>query len=195
MDYKSEATITHPAFIKAFLSSKSVTVLKGFGLVVAGSAMGKITASGKYAPVARTLVASTALYGQADVTVDDASVFLAGQTIKLNQAASTTNAETGVIGSIVGNVITLTGNLTYTYSDGDVVSLNDGSQTAAGLLMATIDTGLGSTTITTDPEYRDHDNAILTSGDVYSANCYGLDAIGRAALNAQIDGNITFCDL
>ena len=127
--------------------------------------------------------------------MDEASVFLAGQTIKLNQAASTTNAETGVIGSIVGNVITLTGNLTYTYSDGDVVSLNDGSQAAVGLLMATIDTGLGSATITTDPEYRDHDNAILTSGDVYSAYCYGLDAIGRAALNAQIDGNITFCDL
>lgn len=97
-----------------------------FGEIQAGTIIGKITASGKVRPCAKTK-ADGAGAGSSSLTVDDASNFYAGDAVYI---AGSDSGET--VSSKAGNVLTLSG--TATWSDDDEIGVGDGSDTALGVL-------------------------------------------------------------
>jgi len=89
-----------------------------FGAGVSLGASSEYVSDGE---MAHTVTASAAA-GQADITVDDATGFDAGDGVTIVDAnGSRVNTETGTVLSVAGNVITLDANLAATYPIGSSV--------------------------------------------------------------------------
>lgn len=130
----TETTETYPAKtpmekVRADLAVQvGVTAADGHA-IGRGDVVGVITSSGLARRRTRAAVTGTAFAtNSATGTVDDASVFKAGDVLK-NAAGATV----GTIQSIASNTITLTGNAAVAVATGANVYGSDGSQTAKGI--------------------------------------------------------------
>lgn len=137
----SESSASSPEFLKSTHAKLLRGVTVGtWGAITAGTAMGKITASGKYAPVRRTQLAGTEAIGQTVLSVDDVTMFAVGDTVYVNNAAWDDEFDAGAITAIGTDTITVTNALDAEYVADDFVYVADGSQTALGLLCDSVDT-------------------------------------------------------
>lgn len=134
-----------------------------------GDVIGIIAASSLARRRSRATVTGTAFgTGSPTGTVDDASVFVAGDVLK--NAAGTT---VGTILSIASNTITLTGNAGVAVATGANVFGSDGSQTAAGIADEGSD-GVGDTPI-----------AAFIGGCLDESLCLRLDATAKTELGGS----------
>lgn len=106
-----------------------VLLKSGFGTVAKGRVLGKITASGKFAPYASTVLTVDPAISATSITVADASAFIVGDTIKVGIEAAAI-----AITVIAGNVITLASGLVGDQANGAAVITQDGRQTAVCIL-------------------------------------------------------------
>lgn len=106
-----------------------VLLKSGFGTVAKGRVLGKITASGKFAPYASTVLTVDPAISATSITVADASAFIVGDTVKVG-----TEAAAIAITAIVGNVITLASGLVGDQANAAAVITQDGRQTAVCIL-------------------------------------------------------------
>lgn len=131
-----------------------------------GDVVGQITSGGLYRRRSRAAVTGTAFAtNSATGTVDDASVFVAGDVLK-NSAGVTV----GTILSIASNTITLTGNAAVAVATGANVFGSDGSEVAKGIAEEGSD-GSGDTPI-----------AVFIAGCLDESLCLRLDATAKSEL-------------
>lgn len=107
-----------------------VLLKSGFGIVPKGRVLGKITASGKYAPYAATTLTATAALGATALVVADSSAFIVGDTVKVG-------AESAAIAILLipdATHITLATGLVAEQVSGLAVKTADGRQTAVCIL-------------------------------------------------------------
>ena len=151
-----------------------LTAKNGFA-VGRGDVVGVITASGLARKRSRAAVTGTAFStGTATGSVDDASVFVAGDVLK--NAAGTT---VGTILSIAANVITLTGNAAVNVATAANVFASDGSEVAKAIADEGSD-GTGDTPIRT-----------FIGGYLDESLCLRLDATAKSELGgASVAGGI-----
>ncbi len=101
----------------------------GRRIVKAGTRLGKITASGLFAPVRSTTLSVAALTTDTTITVVDARFFMAGEQVNVNG----TNATISSI-NYTTNVITLTAQIGAAKAIGDTVKATNGLGTAVAVL-------------------------------------------------------------
>lgn len=189
----TEISVERPAFLGSPLfDTKAGTLAAGHGALQPGTVLGKVTASGKLAPVARTTVSAAEAAGQTEISVTDASKISVGDTVKITQAEDGLASDSSTVNSVdtVNNTITIADLTTNAYAAGDLVRVVDGSETAVGILLAYADSG----TSADDRDYGDKGVAIVIAGNVIAGNCTGLDAQGRRDLNTAQTGIIYFSD-
>lgn len=133
--------------------SDSFTLQKGSGVVVDGTPIGRITATGKCVPVAYTTISTTVASGETVITVTDASVITVGVTVKLMDPVTPTNTDSFAVTDtdLVANTITLAYTTNYEYVAGALVRVVNGSETAVGILLGRTETG----TSDDDEDYTD----------------------------------------
>lgn len=129
-------------------AQESIQVLKGngttnFGRIAAGSAMGEITATGKFRPVGKQVVGATG--SLTTVTMASVAGFFVGDTVTAYDVSGSAALATGRTVTAINTgtpSLTLSGNA-ITYDTGDYIYVEDGSATARGFLrddVFTIDT-------------------------------------------------------
>jgi len=131
--------------LSAHRTTKTVTIDETFvrsgqyetnrKIVKAGTILGKVTATGLYAPVKKTLLNGAHSAGDTTIAVDDASFFQSGDTI-------TVGNETGLTVSSVdydNNIITLSAGLAGNQADDAEVKAENGLETADCILYNTVD--------------------------------------------------------
>ncbi|MFH1538660.1 MAG: hypothetical protein ABIH66_06860 [bacterium] len=192
---RTETSVERPSFLgSALFDTKAGTLAAGHGALKPGTVLGKVTASGKLAPVARTTVNAASASGQKVVNVADAGKIQIGNTVKITRADDKTAYDQGVVTDrdteSAQNTITMTDNLANSYSSGDLARVVDGSETAVGILLQYADSGASSD----DEDYGDKGVAIVIAGNVVAGNCTGLDEQGRSDLNTAETGVIYFSD-
>lgn len=140
-----------------------------------GEVVGKITSGGLYRRRTRAAVTGTAFATNSPTgTVDDASIFVAGDVLK-NAAGATV----GTIQSIASNTITLTGNAAVAVATGANVFGSDGSEVAKAITDEGSD-GVGDTPI-----------RVFVGGYLDESLCLRLDATAKAELGgASVAGGI-----
>ncbi len=106
-----------------------VLLKSGFGVVAKGRVLGKITASGKFAPYASTTVASNAALGATNVVLTDASAFIVGDNVIIGTEAA--KAITAI--NYATNTITVSA-LVGAQNAGVAVKTNDGRENAVCIL-------------------------------------------------------------
>lgn len=143
-----------------------VLLKSGFGVVAKGRVLGKITASGKYAPYASTVLTVDPAISATSITVNDASAFIVGDTVKVG-----TEAAAIAITAIVGNVITLASGLVADQANGAAVITQDGRQTAVCILDNDADTASS-----------DVGASAFIAGIFDSTQILGADATAKTAL-------------
>lgn len=179
-------TISTPATDVEFLASrhlttKAVTIDETFvraGLyetnrkqVKAGTILGKVTASGLYAPVKKTTLAANALSTDTTITVADATFFQAGDEIDVNGTTATIDSI-----NYGTNVITLTAQLGAAKNSGDVVKATNGLGTADCIQLNTLDL------TREDLTHADAAATAVTHGVVHEARVRGANSLTKADL-------------
>jgi len=143
-----------------------VLLVTGFGVVNKGRVLGKITASGKFAPYTSTTLAANAALNAISITLVDASAFIVSDTIIVGTAAAI------AITVIAGNVLTLAApGLSVAQTTGAAITTNDGRSTAVCILDNDQDTTLS-----------DIGASAWDTGKFVKANCFGVDANAQTAL-------------
>jgi hypothetical protein len=102
-------------------------------ILEAGSRLGQITASSKFAPVINTTNAAEAADSQGVIELNDLSNIQVGDTLVIEDD---TNSDSHAVESIddVAGTVTLDANLSNIYAVGSVVRKDDGSQNAKVIL-------------------------------------------------------------
>jgi hypothetical protein len=113
-----------------------VLLAQGFGVVVKGRVLGKITASGKYAPYASTTLTADAASSATSLVVADSSAFVVGDTIKVGSES----AAIAISAIPDATHITLASGLVGAQTNGAAVITQDGRQTAVCILDNDADT-------------------------------------------------------
>ncbi len=145
-----------------------VLLAQGWGVVNKGRVLGKITATGKYAPYTSTTLNGAAALNAVSLTFADASAFVIGDNILVG-----TDATLHAITAINGNVVTIAATgLTSAQSNGVSVTTNDGRSTAVCVL----DNSQDTTT-------ADVGASAWIAGLFVKANCFGVDANAQTTLN------------
>lgn len=143
-----------------------VLLKSGFGVVPKGRILGKITASGKFAPYASTVLTANAALGATSLVVSDSSAFIVGDTVIVGAEAAAI-AITAIADS---THITLASGLIAAQVSGLAVKTNDGRQVAVCILDNDADT-------TTDIGASAYIAGIFDSSQIL-----GLDAGAKTAL-------------
>lgn len=107
-----------------------VLLKSGFGVVEKGRVLGKITASGKFAPYASTVLTADPAIGATALTVADSSAFIIGDTV----IVGTEGAAIAISAIPDATHITLATGLVADQANGATVKTNDGRQTAVCIL-------------------------------------------------------------
>lgn len=142
-----------------------VLLAAGFGIVLKGRVLGKITASGKFAPYTSTTVATNAALGATTVALTDASAFIIGDNVIIGTEAAHT------ITAINVNTITIGTALVAAQNAGVAVTTNDGRSAAVCILDNDQDTTLS-----------DIGASAWDTGKFVKANCFGVDTNAQTAL-------------
>jgi len=144
-----------------------VLLATGFGVVKKGRVLGKITASGKFAPYTSTTLTAGFAIGATALTVADASAFVVGDNITIGTDAA--KAVTAI--NYATNTITIGAGLVAAQTSGAAVQTNDGRQNAVCILDNDQDT-----------TNSDVSASAWISGIFTKANCYGVDSSAQTAL-------------
>lgn len=155
----------------------------GFGKIVAGTSLGKITASGKYRPCVNTTTNGTGS-SATSLVVDEAENIYAGDTIYV--AASTPFSV--VVSAVNKTTKTLTLASAQTWQDAVAVTIADGSSTAVGFLDRDTDTFSYYDSDSAAAVFADKEAVLMFRGVVVEANLNDMSAAIKTALN----GHITF---
>jgi hypothetical protein len=147
----------------------------------AGCLMAVITASGKYCPLKRTVLAADASTSDTEVVVDDARFFKAGDPIKVS------DADADVVDSIDydTNTITLVTGLSGDVSTDEVVVATGalaGAETAVGILDEFVDLEDAQTQVVGDRQ----SGKLIVQGFVLDAMVLGDLAAARADTSNQL---------
>lgn len=111
-----------------------------FGVILPGTVLGKITASGKYRPVAKQFAAATGSLNT--VTMESVKGFFVGDIVTIYDAS---DPGSSVTGRTITAINTATPSLTFsggafTFAAGDYIYVEDGSATARGYARSGINT-------------------------------------------------------
>lgn len=143
-----------------------VRLAQGFGVVSKGRVLGKITASGLFAPYTSTTLAANAALNATSLSFTDASAFIVGDTIIVG--AANPIAITG----INGNTVTVAApGLSAAQTSGAAITTNDGRSTAVCILDNDQDTTINTV-----------DASAFDSGKFIKSAILGLDSNAQTAL-------------
>lgn len=107
-----------------------VLLKSGFGVVAKGRVLGKIAASGKFAPYASTVLTADPAVSATALTVADSSAFVVGDTV----IVGTEGAAIAILAIPDATHITLATGLIGDQANGATVKTNDGRQNAVCIL-------------------------------------------------------------
>ncbi len=172
--YSDRKILAFPGFAGPVIS---VLLAANQGDLLAGTVLGKITASGKYAPVRRTTLSADVAAGQTDLSVADPDKFLVGQVVSIQEADGSEVENLGAITAVnaAQGVISVTTGLTAAKSTGAYIYVNDGSETARVIL--------------NEPVLNQHADVnveALLGGVFYSSQLIGIDSVSRSDLGARV---------
>lgn len=156
---------------------------QAFGLIKAGTLMGKVTASGLLRPAFSSTVDGAAT--SATQTLDSVEGVYAGDVHYFETAATS---------ATVDSVDTANSQVTYTASvttvDGEVVRLDDGAQNAIGILTKDVQTSVG-----VDPDDRSQVLALDQPARILRAGTVNENVLTCATPACKADlGHILFLD-
>jgi hypothetical protein len=143
-----------------------VLLKSGFGIVPKGRVLGKISASGKFAPYASTVLTANAAQGATSLVVADSAAFIVGDTVLVGAEA----APIAITAIPDATHITLASGLVGAQVSGLAVKTNDGRQTAVCIL----DNDQDTTT--------DMGASAWIAGIFDESKCKGVDAAAKTAL-------------
>jgi hypothetical protein len=143
-----------------------VLLKSGFGIVPKGRILGKISASGKFAPYASTTLTANAAQGATSLVVANSSAYVVGDTVIVGAEA----AAIAITAIPDATHITLASGLVAAQVSGLAVKTNDGRQVAVCILDNDADT-------TTDIGA-----SAFIAGIFDSSQILGLDAGAKTAL-------------
>lgn len=157
----------------------SVLLAAGQGDLVSGTVLGRITASGKYARVRRTTLSAGEAIGETVLSVNDASIFVVGQTVSIKETDGTELENLGAITAINqtagANTITVTNALIAAKNVGAWIFVNDGSEVAKVILAEEV-----------PDQTVDVNVQAYIGGTFYTNMLVYMDALARSDFGARV---------